>query len=154
VCLSGNILKGSVTFISIKLVFAPVAHKEVLEAIIVIVPDANPLSPTALHKTRLPGDVFKGTVSFIPVQVIDRLLAIGKSFEGITVHLEDVQPAVVVIIEKSHAAARRFQKIFVALLASKNCRCVKTRLSGDVGKSKAKGFWGLFRNYCVADSPP
>jgi hypothetical protein len=59
-----------------------------------------------------------------------RVLAFKRS----AVHEEDIEPSIVIEIEKGSAAARGFEKIRIALLATENGFRVESRLARDIHK--------------------
>jgi hypothetical protein len=96
--LGGNIGERAVVIVVVEDVFAEVGNEEIVEAVVVVVADADGLSPAGMNQASLYGDVGEGAVAIIFVQAIGGLLARGKAFQARAVHQKNIEPAIVVVI--------------------------------------------------------
>ena len=111
--LARHITECTVPVVVVEDVLAIVGDKEVEIAVVVVVADADSLSPAMPDQPSLLGDVGKGSVSIVLIEVVGRLQALGKIFYSPAIDDEDVEPAIVVVVEESDSApSRRQQKIF------------------------------------------
>lgn len=74
-----HVLEGPVSLIPIELIFAPVADKEALVSVVVIISHTNALTPATLRQASPERNVFEGTISLIAIEVINGFPALGKS---------------------------------------------------------------------------
>ena len=132
------IRERAITIVVIKNVLAKVADKEVLEAVIVVIANADALSPAGVGYASLQSNVGECAVSIIFEEMGRWLLALGETFQARSVHQENVEPAVVVVIIKSNAAASGLKQIFVLVLAAVDCFGIQPRLAGDIDKTYAE----------------
>ena len=117
-CFLAYIGEGAVAVVVIQHVLAEVGDEQVVVAVVVVIADADALSPPRVLKTRLQGDVGESPVAIVLEEVIERLLAGWKAFESSSVDEEDVEPAIVVIVVKGDAAACGFEQVFVLVFAA------------------------------------
>src|SRR5881397_2312145 len=80
------IRERAITIVVIKNVLAKVADKEVLEAVIVVIANADPLSPAGVGYASLQSNVGECAVSIILEKMRRRLLALGETFQARSVH--------------------------------------------------------------------
>src|SRR5437868_9238306 len=99
----------------IERVFAPVAHKQVIGAVVLVIPDADTLSPAGAGETGARCDVREGVVAIVFVKTVGRRGT--YRLEACAIHQEDVEPAVIVVVEERHSAARGLNQITIPLLA-------------------------------------
>src|SRR5256884_1821661 len=109
----GHIRKRAIAVVVIKNIFAEIADEEILEAVVVVVTNADALSPAGVGYASLQSNVGECAVSIIFEEMGRWLLALGETFQARSVHQENVEPAVVVVIIKSNAAASGLKQIFV-----------------------------------------
>src|SRR5262245_36787377 len=102
----------------IKRVPAVVRNEKVVEAVVVVIADADRLPPPRASQPRLFGHVGESPVTVVAVETICRLLPFRKAAEARPVDEEEVEPAVVVVIEPGDTAAGRFQQVFVLALVA------------------------------------
>src|SRR5439155_20877938 len=100
-----HISKLAITIVVIKNVLTEIADEEIYEAVVVVVTNANALSPAGVGYAGLHGNVCECSVTIILEKMRRRLLALGETFQARSVHQENVEPAVVVVIVKSNAGA-------------------------------------------------
>ena len=129
----------AVAVVVIERVLAPVGHKEVVETVVIVVPDANSLAPTRARETRLPGDVGKRAVAVVVIQMVGGLLPLWEALERRAVHLEDVEPAVVVVVEKSDAAAGGLDDPVLDVLPAKHAARTQTCPRANIDERHAEG---------------
>ena len=104
-------------------VFAKISNEKIVEAIVVVIADADALAPAGMEKTSFCSDVGKGAVTVVFEKVIGRLLARGETFQTRAVDQENVDPAVVIVIIKGDATAGGFEKVFVWRSSRTGERC-------------------------------
>ena len=139
-CLPSHILKGSISTIPIELILSPIADEQIDFPVIVIVANANALSPAAVGEICLLCDVGKSAVTAIPIEVIGRLVTFGETFQDGSIDLENVQKAIVVVVKKRNSTTGRLEQILVGLLATKHRHGIQPCLAGDIGKSALERF--------------
>ena len=109
--LPGHIREGAVAVVSIEDVRASVGDEQIVEAVVVVVADANPVRPPGAHEPGILGDVGERAVPIVLVKAVRRDLAVGNAAPPRTVQQEDVEPAVMVIVVESDPAAIRFRNV-------------------------------------------
>src|SRR5690348_6687878 len=113
-----HIGEGAIAIVVIKNILAEIADEEIFEAVVIVVADANTLSPAGAGYARLGSNVGEGAVSIVLEKMRHWLLAFGKTFQARSVHQKNVEPAIVVIIVESDTAAGGLKKIFVLMLTA------------------------------------
>src|SRR5213080_1321951 len=142
----GHIGERAIAVIVVKHVLAKVACEEILKAVVVVVTNANALSPAGVGYASLQSNVGECAVSIIFEEMGRWLLALGETFQARSVHQENVEPAVVVVIIKSNAAASGLKQIFVLVLVAVDCFGVQSGFAGDIDKTYAEiGVFGRGR---------
>ncbi len=126
-------------------VLAEISDEQVVVAVVVVVADADALSPSGVLEPGLQRDVGKGAVAIVLEQVVEGLFARRKAFEPPAVDEEDVEPAVVVVIVEGDAAARGLEQILVLVLAAKDGLGVQSGFFGDVDEGDAEVGLGVRR---------
>ena len=138
--LLGNIGESAVTVVVIEHVPAPVADKQVVEAVVVIVADTAALAPSGVSQAGLPGDIGEGAVAIVTEKIAGGFWRARLRLKRGAVHQEDIQPAVVVEIEEGHAAAHLLQQKPLAGRAAGNIAGPgEPGLHGDVGEVEGRG---------------
>src|SRR4029077_1490731 len=130
--LGGDIGKRAVAVVVVEDVLAEVGDEEIVEAVVVVIADADGLPPAGMNEARLSGAGGERTVAIIFVQAIGGLLAGGKAFQTRAIHQKNIEPAIVVVIVEGDAAAGGLQQIFVFVLAAKNHFGVEAGFLRDV----------------------
>ncbi len=133
-------------------ILAKVAYEKVFEAVVVVITDADALSPAAVYEPRCCGDVGESAVAIILEQMRMWFLAFRKTFQAPAIHQKNVQPAVVVIIIKSDSAARGLKQKLIFVFAAKDRFCVEPGFFGDVHEVDAERWrgrrcWRLLRRH-------
>src|SRR5215510_6423280 len=132
-----HIGESSVAIVAIENVVAPVGDKQILIAVVVVIPDANTLSPPHARELRFGGHISESAVPVIAIEVIGGRFARCKSFQSGSNDEKDIQPSVVVIIEESRAAAGVFKLVFILALAAVNGFGADSGLARDIGEFQA-----------------
>jgi hypothetical protein len=103
---------------------AVIGEKEILEAVVVVVPNANALRPSDIDQARLDGDVRECAVAVVLVETI------GGAGWGVLKSLaaedEDVHPSVVVVVEEGAAGCHGLDDIGEAILLAAYSRLSQT----------------------------
>jgi len=113
-----HIGEGAVAVVVVEHVLAEVTNEKIVEAVIVIIADADSLPPAVINETSLGSYIREGAVAIILKQVRGGLLAGRKTFQPPAVHQKNIQPSVVVEIIKRDPAACGFEEIFVLVFAA------------------------------------
>src|SRR5229473_3114309 len=100
-----DIGEGVVAIVVVEDIFSEVGDEEIVEAVVIVVADADSLSPAGMKQAGFGSDVSESTVAVVLEKVRSGFLASGKTFEAPAVDEENVQPAVVIVIVESGAAA-------------------------------------------------
>src|SRR5205814_456719 len=130
--------EGAVAVVVVEDVFPEVRDEEIVEAVVIVIADADALSPAGMKQAGFGGDVGESAVAIVFEKMIGGFLAGGKTFEAPAVDEKNVQPAVVVIIVEGDAAAGGFEKIFIFVLAAENGFGVEAGFARDVEEGNAK----------------
>ena len=117
-----------------KPVLAVVRDVEVFPTVVVIVADANALSPARCGESGLNGHVGECAVMVVSIETIARTLPGRKSFEPGAIYEKNVRPAVVVVIEDGDASACGLDDVFLGIKAAENIRRGEASLLRVVGK--------------------
>ena len=136
--LLADIGERAVAVVVIQNVLAEVGDEQIVPAVVVIVADANALSPSRVRDAGLRGHVGEGAVAIIAKQMRSRFAAGGKALEPRSVHQKDIEPSVIVVIVEGNAAARGFEQILVLVLAAKNRFRVQPGFAPDVDEAYAQ----------------
>src|SRR6266849_3117468 len=134
VCFFADVGEGAVSIVVIENVLAVVGDVEIVEAVVVIVPDAHALAPAGVSQASLFGDVGECAVVIVAVEMAGGRFAGGQAFQFRTVHNENIGPAVIVIIEDGHAGSRSLDDVFLRVFAAEDDRRGEASFLRDVGK--------------------
>ena len=104
----GDVGKCAVAVVVVQNIFTEVADEQIVVPIIVVVADADALSPSVMDKSGLRSNVGKSSIAIVFEKMRDRFVAGLKSLKPRTVHQKNVEPAVVVVIVESNPAAGGF----------------------------------------------
>ena len=132
-----NVGEGAVAIVVIQNILTVVGDEEVIEAVVVVIADADALSPTGTAETGFVGDVGEGAVTIVLEEVRARFLAFGEAFQTRAVYDKDVEPAVVVVIVEGNSAAGRLEQIFVLVLSAKDGFGIQARFRCDINETHA-----------------
>src|SRR5436190_17380846 len=136
--LGGHVTERAITVIVEQHVVAEVGEEQVFVPVIVVIADADALSPTAVRQACLHRDIGERAVAVVLEQMTVRLLARRKAFEPRAIYDENIEPAVVVVVVEGNPAAGGFQQVFVLVLAAKNGFGVQSGLFRDVDERHAE----------------
>src|SRR5437016_1048457 len=125
--------EGAITVVVIKSVLTPVCDEEVVPTVVVEVSDAHSLTPTSTRQPRLRGHVGECPIAIVMIQMAGRRFAVGKTFQHGGAYLEDVGPAILIVIIKGDAAARRLDDPALGVRIAGNTDRFQARLRCDVG---------------------
>ena len=153
--LFADVGEGAVAVVVVENVLAEVGDEQVFEAVVVVVADADALSPAGVGHAGLCGDVGESAVAIVLEEMRGGLLAGGEAFEAPAVDQKNIQPAVVVVVVESDAAAGGLEQIFVLVLAAEDGFCVESGFPGDIHETDAKvrnGFCRRLRGRRVGGS--
>ena len=114
----GDVLECPVAAIAEQAVLAPERDVEIVEAVIVVVAGARALPPPGNRQAGARRHIFECPVAAIAIQVARGLLAARKPFQRRAVDEKQIEPAVVVVVERGHAAAGRLEQEFVGGLTA------------------------------------
>src|SRR5436190_16981145 len=112
----GHIREGPVAVVAVQNVLTEIGTKNIIEAIIVIVSNADSGCPANASQSSFVCNVGKCTIAIVLVKAISS--PFGPAFEAGAGKNKNVHPAVVVVIDEGAAAAGRFQDVFLALSAA------------------------------------
>src|ERR1700722_465916 len=103
----------SIAIVVIEDILAIVRDVQILEAIVVIVADADALAPAGVCEAGFLSDIGEGAVVVVAVEMIRwSFLRSEAAVKLCAVDDEDVGPAVVIIVEDRDASAGGFDNIF------------------------------------------
>ncbi len=119
-------------------IFSVVSYEEVVPAVVVVVADANALSPARVGDPSFRGNVGESAVAIVAKKMRDRFVAGGKAFQTRAVYDKNIQPAVVVVIVEGDATAGGFEQVFILVLSAEDGFDVQPGFAGDVYKIDAK----------------
>ena len=130
-----------------------VGAKDVVEAVVVVIADADAVGPASGVEAGLFGDVGEGAVAIVFVEAVG---CFGRiAFKASAGEQEDIHPAVVVVVDEGAAATVGFQDVFVGPFATIDGRRVKTGSGRYVVKWALKGRpEGAWRAIGLAACPP
>ena len=74
--------KGAVTVVVVEDVLAEIGDEQIVETVVVVVADADALSPAGMNEAGFGGDIGEGAIAIVLEEVGDGLLAGGKAFEA------------------------------------------------------------------------
>ena len=128
----------AVAVVVIEHVLAEVGDEQVIVAVVVVVADADALSPAGVSDAGFGGDIGESAVAIVLEQMRGGLLAGGEAFQARAVHQKNIEPAVVVVIVEGDAAAGGFEQIFILVLAAENRFGVESGFFRDVDEIDAR----------------
>ena len=105
-----NVFERAVAVVAIQDVLAPITHEEIVESIVVEVPNAAPLAPSRVRQAGFAGDIRECAVPVVVEQVASRGSATSCSLERGAVDDENVRPAIVVVVEEGDAPTHHLQQ--------------------------------------------
>jgi len=130
--------ESAVAVVVVENIFAEVGDEEIVETVVVVVADADGLSPAGMGEAGFGGDIGEGAVAIIFEEMRGGLLAGGETFEAGSIDEKNVEPAVVVVIVEGDAAACGLEEIFIFVLAAEDGFGVEAGFAGDVEEGDAE----------------
>jgi hypothetical protein len=133
----GHVRERAIAIVAIEDVLAPIGEEKIVEAVVVVIADADSGSPADLCQAGFFGDVGEGAVAIVfvePVGGAGRIAFEARAREG-----EDIEPTVVIVIDKSAAAADGFEDVRAVIFRAVDQRSVETGLVGNVGEAGIEG---------------
>src|SRR6266849_3363821 len=113
--------------IMIETVLPVIRDVEVYPTIIIIVSDANALTPSRGNKSGLHGDIRESPIMIVVIQVVGGGLIGWESFQRGAVHNENIRPSVVVIIKDGHPRSGCLDDVFLGFGSAKHFQHCKPR---------------------------
>ncbi len=127
----------------VETVLAVVGDVEIVPAVVVVVTDADALSPAGrAARPAFCGHVGEGAVVIVAIEMVRRSFAALGRFQRRAVHDEDVRPAIVVVVEDGDAGACGLDDVLLAVDAAEDLR---HRESGFLGNVHEVGDWLRWR---------
>src|SRR5258707_731724 len=77
-----DVAERTVAVVVVENIFSKVGNEEVVEAVVIVVADADALSPAGMKKAGFGGNVGESAVAIVLEEMIGRFLACGKNFEA------------------------------------------------------------------------
>src|SRR5215469_1328231 len=137
--LVAHIGERPVPVVVIKNIISVIGDVQVVEAVIVVIADAHALSPSGASHSCLDGHVGKCPVAVILEEMRDRFLSLWETLQAGTIHHKNVEPAIVIVVIKRNSTTRRFEQIFILVLATKESLDVQARLLRHIDEADAYG---------------
>ena len=146
-----HLRKRSVPVVAEERVLSEIGDEQVVEAVVVIVADADGRSPPGLTKAGLIGDVGESAVAVVFIQAIG---GIGRrDADPRPAQHQNVQPSVVIVIDERAAATDGLEDVILFLDAAVNGGKLEPRLRGDIHhlgiKRHAGGFAAGHRSHAA-----
>src|SRR5882762_6768362 len=86
---------------------------EIFPTIIIVISDANALTPSRGNKTGFHGDVRESSIMIVVIQVVGGSPIGRESFKSGAVHNENIRPSIVVIVKNGHPRSSRLDDVFL-----------------------------------------
>src|SRR5579863_5123397 len=113
-----DIGEGSVAIVVIENVLAEVRDEQIVPAIVVIVADADALSPARMRDSSLQSHVGESSVAIVAEKMRSWFVAGGEALKARSVHQKYIEPAIVVVVVEGNAASSSLEQIFILVLAA------------------------------------
>ena len=107
--LSCDIGKRAVAVVAIERILSPVSDEQIFVAVVVVVADSHSGGPSRAEQTGFFRNVGERAIAVVAVKTVRRVR--GCAAEPAAIENENIHPAVVIVIDKSHAAAGCFDNI-------------------------------------------
>src|SRR5438445_8816073 len=112
----GYIREGPITVVAVKNVFTEIRAEHIIEAVIIVVSNADSGCPSNASQSSFVCNVGKCTIAIVLIKAISR--PFGPTFKPGAGKNKNIHPAVVVVIDEGAPAAGRFQDVFLVLSAA------------------------------------
>ena len=122
-------------------VLAVVSNVEILPAVVVVIADADALSPTRSGEAGLCSDIRESSVVIVAIEMISRRWSGRKRFEPGSVHQKNIGPAVIVVIKDRDAGAGGLDDVFLGVDAAEDLLHGEARFFGYVGEVGDRFGW-------------
>src|SRR6185369_13053676 len=139
---AGHIREGAVAVVAVEDVLSPAGDEEVLEAIIVIVTDADNAGPACFPQPRTLGYVGESAVAVVLEEPVAG--ARGGVLQASAGEQKNIQPAVIIEVEECAAAAESFDNVFLAITFAINRDSSQASLGGHICEGRSEGKAGRF----------
>jgi hypothetical protein len=119
--LLGHLFEGAIALVVEEAVFAVGSDVDVVEPVVVVVPDACTLAPACRDEPCLGSDIGEGTVVIFMEEVVSGFVLFGLglcAWQVSAVDEEDVGPAVAVVVENGDAGAGGLDNVMLRLDAA------------------------------------
>ena len=104
-----HVSEGAVAVVAVKAVLAVVGDEKVVEAIVVVIADADAHGPARIGKPGFLGDVGEGAIAVVFVQAI---AGSGRNTVQATAgEQEDIHPAIVVVVDEGATRAHDLEDV-------------------------------------------
>ena len=141
----------------IQAILAVVSYIQIFPAVIVVVSNADALSPASCREARLRGDIGESPIVIVAIEMVAGSLPSRKFRElGFvqlrSIHQENVGPAIVVVVEDGDAGAGGLDDVFLGLDTAKDFLHGEAGLFADIGEIRdwllGRGCPGLLALTC------
>src|SRR5437667_11858550 len=122
-----DIGKSPIAIVAIQLVLAEVGAKQIFEAVVIVVSNANTCCPTCIAKAGSFGNIRERSITIIFIQAIGRFRR--GAFDFRAAKQKNIDPAVIVVIDESATTAGRFEDVIFRIGTAVNDR--RGQPSGD-----------------------
>ena len=109
--LPGHIGKCAIAIVAVEPVLSEVGAEDVVEAVVVVVGDANSIGPACRLQAGLFGDVRESAVTVIFVQAVRRFGRIAV--QARSRKQKNIHPAIIVVINEGASATIGLQDVFL-----------------------------------------
>src|SRR6266849_5088651 len=118
--------------IMIETILPVIRDVQIFPTIIIVISDANALTPSRGNKTGLHGDIRESPIMIVVIQVVGGSLIGWESFQCRAVHNENIWPSVVVIIKNGHPRSGCLDDVFLGFDSAKHIHRCKPRFFRDI----------------------
>src|SRR5215469_17733382 len=118
----------------IELVLTVIGNVEIFPSVVIVVADANALSPTRCGETSLCSHIREGAVVIVVVETVRGPLARWKTLQPCAIHQKNVRPSVMVVVEYRHAVAGGLNDVLFGINPAENVLRGESGLLRFVGK--------------------
>ena len=129
-------MKRSVAVVSIETILSEVSTEDVIEAVVVVVADANAICPADRLQSCFLRHVGECAVAIVLVEPIGRFRRIA--LEPRARKQKDIHPAVVVVVDECAATPVGLEDVLLRVHAAVDDGRVQARLVSDVGKMRVE----------------
>ena len=135
----GDFGKGAVAVVAIKQILPVVSDENIIPPIVIVVADADALTPARVQQPCFRGHVGKGAITIVVEEAIRGSLVRREPFNCRAVDEEKIRVTVSVVINPGRAGSRRFEQVPFGLRPAEHVDEVDSRLPRDVLESNVAG---------------